>query len=61
MQGQRETSCIIGDFNFKMRETDRMELRKEFSKRNCFASFIPNITNRPVKTHDGVIVYPNRP
>lgn len=61
MQEQNKTSCIIGDFNFKMRETDRMQLRLEFKKRNCFASFIPNITNRPIKTHDGIIVYPNRP
>ena len=61
MKEQNKTSFIIGDFNFKMRETDRLQLKKEFVKKNCFASFVPNITNRPVKTHDGIIVYPNRP
>lgn len=61
LKEQDRTSVIIGDFNFKMRELERRRLQKEFFSKNCFASFVSNITNRVIKTYDGIIVYPNRP
>ncbi len=47
---------IIGDLNFKLPSKIITKINRYLTSKNIFSSFIPSLTNRKLKTYDGIII-----
>ena len=56
LENSNKNIIIIGDFNFKMNTVILRNLKRFLGNKGYTCRFVPNISNRKLKTYDGYIV-----